>query len=477
MEKEELDAELEELFIDSKETKVARMSGKLHNNLLYWTVFLKKGSEYLPYVITEKAEILKVKEEENVFYFEYDFITYKYNIKLFWNDSYRIRTVSKNILLILKNPPNKKELFDKIKDTLYRYYDHSNAWEHNLLVPFVIVPYICWGLGRTYYLILQGKEDTGKSTLQELFAYLQMNGWFGGKSSVPVMIRLKHLFGISANQDEFEKMHEQEKKNYLGVLNSGYTVNGTYNFVNMNKKNIEDQIQICNSFGTNSFSVNSLNLNWDFDKSFLSRCYKVIATRKNRKTFDIHNLMDEDIESFQKLRDEIFIYCLLNYSSIEDDIHKIREELEKENIFGRSTDIYSIILGVLFHFKGEYKNEKEELLSREGLDKTEELETIDSVVFTYLVHLFNQEKPQILVTNKEITNFVNDEIDMPEGKRISPKSIGATLRKYNLLQREDQVTRIGKGYNYLIHFAHLKDALERFGFKSQLKIIEGGVTK
>ncbi len=459
----------------------ARMSGKLNNGRLYWTTFFKHKNDYHPYVITEDRKVIPIiREFEKIknkiipigdSFFDYGGVRYEYESELFFKDSFRVNKVSKNVLHKLKIKIDKKELHKRVITKVKEYYDHSNPIEYELIFPFIVVTYICWGIGRTYYLMIQGKEDTGKSTLQESLAKLQMNGWFGGKGSVPFMVRLKHFLGISANQDELEKMHKEEKTNFIGVANTGYSINGTYNFVNTNKRNIAEQMQVLNSFGTNSFSVNSLNLSWDFDKSFLSRCYLLMATRKNRKTKDITNLSKEESEQFQELTDDLFVYCLTNFTDIEKDIISVKNELEQEGTFGRLNDTYSIILGIIKHFKGNHSKEKAELLEKEGLSKIEEVDTIEGAIFNYLSGMFTK-KESVTVMNKDICNFVNLQLGLPDDKKLKPRTVGAIFRRFNLTTRQDQIKRTGEGYEYTIGFNQFIDMLQRFGYKNQLKKIE-----
>ncbi len=462
-------------LLEEQENKVKdiRISGKLHDGIHYWTAFFNYHGEYIPIVLTENNQKIQVmKNELNEFYFDYQGKTYKFEEELFFKSSYRINLIDNGVFKKLKKNINQKELYERILNKITEYYDHSSLKEYDLLIPFVIISYIQWGLGKTYYLILQGKEDTGKSTLQILMSLLQMNGYFCGKSSIAVGVRLKHYFGISNNQDEFEKMNQEEKKNFMGVVNTGFNINGTYNFVNTNKKNIRDQIQILNTFGTNSFSVNSLNLRWDFDPSFLSRCYPLITTRKNRTTKDIYNLSEDERQDFQDLRNEIFAYCLLNYSIIEKDIKNFEDLLEKSGTFGRKTDLYSIILGILKHFKNNIEEEQKEIVNKENLNLIEDSDSIESTIFNYISGLFTSPNERISVLNKDIRDFVNLQLELPEDKRIHSRTIGATLRKYNLTNREEKIKRTNKGYEYFISIEEFADQMLRFGYKKQLENIK-----
>lgn len=462
-------------LLEKQKNKIrnVRLSGKLHDGVHYWTTFFNYQGEYVPIVLTENNKKIQVmKNELNEFYFDYQGENYRFEEELFFKSKYRINTIDNNVFKKLKKPIKAKQLYKRIKDKVVEYYDHSNVKEYDLLIPFIIISYIQWGLGKTYYLILQGKEDTGKSTLQILMSLLQMNGYFCGKSSIAVGVRLKHFFGIANNQDEFEKMSQEEKKSFMGVANTGFNINGTYNFVNTNKKNVRDQIQILNTFGTNSFSVNSLNLKWDFDPSFISRCYQLITTRKNRSTKDIYNLSEKERQNFQDLRNEIFAYCLLNYSAIEKDIKEFENILEESGTFGRKADLYSIILGILKHFKEDVQKEHQEIINKENLSQIEYSDSIESTIFNYIAGLFTTPNERIPVLNKDIYNFVNLQLELSEDKKIHSRTIGAILRKFNLINREEDVKRIDRGYEYFIGIKEFADQMRRFGYKKPLDKIK-----
>jgi len=477
--------------------KIARQSGKLEDGTFYWIIPILYKGKFIFVAMTEKEEIIpiinnyevirrsldekerrKISEDEKYFYFDYKDKRYKLNKELYFTDRYGIRTPSRKVLDIKSFKINKTELFNKLVSSLKEYYDHSNSLEYNLVATFVIIPYIHWGYGKTFYLIIVGKEDTGKSTLQGWLAKVQMNGYFAGKSSIAVAVRFTHFFGISLNQDEFEKIGKDEKPIMMGVFNTGLNPEGTYNMVNMNNKSIKDQITSLFTFGAKSFSSNSDNLSLDFEKSFLSRCYTMTATRKNRKTKNINALTTEDNEILQNLCDELFVYCLLNYNKIEKDIKEVEAELENEGLFGRKTDLYSIILGIIKHFNGDYSKEKKELLSREGISTSTDFKlTRETMILECIANKFVAEKDSNLgyieIPNKEIKDYVDRVLNLNDPYKMSPISISSALKSYSLVRRDDQIKRVGGQGNikYVIFRSDFLDTLGRFGFNSLINII------
>jgi hypothetical protein len=491
-----------------KEFYRARVSGKLRNGKLYWTMPVFYLGKWQFMVVTEdkkpmfvinngallqgkknkriaeaktKEEKEEIKSEEipeegKYLFFEYENVRYKYPDELFYKDSFNINIPSKNIFKLMKEKVDKKKLWEDLLKNLKGCFDHSNPSQYNLILPAVITSYIHWGLGSTYYVIIKGKEDTGKSTLQKWLSLVQMNGWFGGKASVAVATRYLHFFGISMNQEEIEKMGKEEKVVFTGVANSGFDVNGTYNFVNTNKRNIADQIVSLNTFGIKSFSSNADILEREFDKSFISRCDVIIGTRKNRETKDLRKLSELDLNNFQDLRDRLFVYCLSNFNEIEKDIEETKTTLEKEGDFGRSSDVKGIILGIIKHFKGDYTKEKEELLGKESVDRMEGLNTKESLSFKFIADIFKQKvkesKKSVTLSNADIRNFLNNELNLPDGRKIAARTIGAILRNFQLITRKDQIKREGDGYHYTIFLKDFQDMLGRYKFKEIQEILQ-----
>jgi hypothetical protein len=478
-------------FEPEEQKKIIRcFTSGIIDSIFYQTVYLENDGKYKPYVVTSKGEIkfvenneenLKekldrkdwrtIQEEDRYFYFDYGDSRYKYYHELGFKDTFPIFTVNDDIISLIKdeNLPSKKEVYDYTKQIIMDYWDHSNSYEYDVSTVFALMSYILRALGKTFYFILQGKEDTGKSTWQKVIARLQLNGKFSGKTTIASSVRQIHYLSINVNQDEFDKLSKEDKNVFIGVLNTGLYADGTYELCDMNKRNFIDQNTILFTFGEKSFSTNNL---YGFDTTFLSRCYICICIRQGRKLKDINDISPEENQRFQIQRNDNFVYCLFNWDQIKKDIHDVKEELEKEGLFGRYTDMNSIILGIVKHFKGDYYLEvKKHLEEKLGLAQEERTETKDSIILEFLVNKFKEEEEGekiIELENKEIFDYLLKQLGIPEDAENKPKpqSIGWILKNYNLLPRKENLSRTsGSGRRkYIISKSTLIDVLKRFGY-------------
>jgi len=461
-----------EQAIEYSEVKVVFPSGKLNEDVFFNTIFLREDNEFKPKVCLNNGDILDVEEREINRDLEQYFILgrtkYKLISEIFFGDNYRINHIDNEVVQLIRDKFSNKDIYDELINKIKEFWDHFNQYECDVISSFIIHTPILRLLGKTFYLILNGKEDTGKSTLQKVITKLQFNGIFGGKGSIPVNVRLISCLGVNLNQDEFEKLSREEKANLGGVFNSGLYADGTYSFVNTNKRRIKEQITILHTFGAKSFSSNSLH---GFDKSFLSRTYELICVKQNRKLKDIYDLNNEDIKEFQELTNKIFTYCLINAFDIKRDINAVKKELEAENIFGRKTDTNSIILGIIKHFKGDYYLEvKEHLKQKEGISEEENAGTYESIIFEYLNNKFLQEQKILEINNKEILNHLCEEleIDIKDEKAPKGKTIGTILKNYSLIRKPENLKRKSKGVCYFLNKSDFLDMLKRFGYTKLL---------
>ena len=458
---------------------------------------LDKDYKYIPLIATSKGEIIEIQDneqlllkrgykpkeipdEEKYCFFEYETGKRRYFFKLknkpAFDERFGITNISTNAIKMLleKKQIDKKQLFNDILTIIKQYFDHSDEREYLVMGSFVILSYIESTLQQTIYLLLQGQEDTGKSTLQRLLSKLQLYGFFGGKKSIAVLVRYLDFYSCKLGLDEFEKLDEKSKTMAVGVLNSGLYGDGTYDFVNMEQKDIKKSIISLNTFGFKSFSCNNL---YGFDRSFLSRCYNLICVRQNRKLKNIldKETIEKDKAIFQNIVDRLFVYCLLNWKKIIDSIKKEKEILEQESIFGRVTDRNSVILGIINHFIPEsYKDIKELLKNKEGLSKQEELETVNGAVLWSLCELFKQQnqetKTTITVTNKKIVEIMQEQMGFSDEERGKySKKVGKLCKRLNLFKRPDQIKRTKEGRIYTIYLSDFVDILRRNNYQDILQ--------
>lgn len=458
---------------------------------------LDKNYRYKPLIATSRGEIVEIKDNEELllksgfkkneisqedkyFFFEYETKEQRYYFKLKnkpqFDERFGITNISNKAIKMLleKKQIDEKKLFADVSTTIQQYYDHADRREYSIISCFVILPYIEQVLQHTIYLLLQGQEDTGKSTLQRILAKLQLYGFFGGKKSLAVLVRYLDFYSCKLGIDEFEKLDQKNKTMAEGVLNSGHYGDGTYDFVNMEQKDIRKSIVSLNTFGFKSFSCNNL---YGFERSFISRCYPLICVRQNRK---LKNILDRETAEkekpvFQDMVDRCFVYCTTNWKKIVESVKHEKEKFEKENTFGRVTDRNSIILGIIRHFNPEnYESVKELLGNKEGLTKQEELETENGIMLWSLCDLFKQQKQQekttITVTNKQIVELMQEQMGFSdEDKSKYSKRVGKLCKRLNLFKRSDQIKRSKEGMIYTIYFSDFVDILKRNNYQDILQ--------
>jgi len=480
----------EEIIQPSVETIRCFTSGIINGEIFYQTVYFESGNKFKPYVITSKGEIIEVVDnEENMklnlerkdwrnitnddryFFFDYGGTMYKYYHELGFKDTFPIFTVDNDIIDLIKkkNSPSKEEVYDNSKKILMDYWDHSNPYEYDVSIAFSHQSYILRAIGKTFYFIPQGKEDTGKSTWQKVISRLQFNGKFAGKTSIAASVRQVHFLGINLNQDEFDKLDKESKRTFMGVLNTGLYADGTYEFCDMNKRKLIDQFVTLFTYGEKSFSTNNL---FGFDRTFLSRAYVCICVRQGRKLKDINDISPEEKLRFQNQRNINFVYFLMNWKEIKKDILDVKKELEEEGVFGRYTDMNSIILGTVKHFKGDYYLEvKRHLEEKLGVAQEEKSETKDAIVLEHLVNQFilkEKEEKVLEIECKEILENLLTQLGIPEDAESKPKpqSIGWILKNYRLLPKKENWKRDSKTRRrvYVISKSQLEDTLKRFGY-------------
>ena len=132
----------------------------------------------------------------------------------------------------------------------------------------------------------------------------------------------------------------------------------------------------------------------------------------------------------------------------------------------------SIILGIIKHFKGDYYLEvKEYLQGKEGIEKEEEKETSEAIIFDFLADKFKEESTILTLYNKEILQSlyldlgVSEEDAKRDFKIPKAKTINTILKDYGLIKSKENIKRTSKGMCYTIKKSDFIDMLGRLGYK------------
>ncbi|MDF2378727.1 MAG: hypothetical protein P1V18_00695 [Candidatus Gracilibacteria bacterium] len=439
---------------------------------LYHTVFVTNGNKYTPFLIFgdgEHHEIKHAKKDPYSFVFiDEKKLIFNTGEKLWYNGGLVCGVSHEGVRLVLdQEQVDPQKLLEDLKSILSGYYDFYSEEELFIVCAHILHSYLLGLLGKTFYLLLDGIKGTGKSSLQNLMAMLQMNGTFCGKSSVASIVRKVNSLMANINLDELDKIDPKDIHVLVGVMNSGLYRNGTYEITDMNSKQSEGQIKVYHTFSTKTFSTNKAL----FHDSFMSRCV-VIHTIKNRKPIeDIHSRSEEVDEKFQNIRDRIFACCLMNAEKFSKAIKERQQALSKSGLFGRRSDIFSIIGGVLDVMGADTESVLSYLAEKDEM-QTEDNEEKDRLyhLLKYFTEQIEQGVELISVTNQQLTEYLRESLGLDEYDKYAPtsSSVGSLLTRSKIISSKKEKKRDstgnngGKGrYYYEIKTEKIKDIIRR----------------
>jgi len=476
-EKLDMDMKFLDDIMDSGESKVKvlpTLSGILQkegDEIFYQTVFAQKAGMFTPIVMTSRNGVLLVHTvfadekgtkivSQSIEYegFEYEFrniVKFDSKLKINTIDNDGIKNFRKNIV------NEKDDIYSPIVNEIKSYFYHDNPFEYDIAATAVIQSYIYQVIGRVFYYVLQGKPGTGKSVMLNLLSYLSMNGRFGGKTSIPVGVRMIDIYGITLCQDEIDKLSDDDKKTLVGVFNNGYNTGGSYNFVNTGQKNIQEQIISLDTFCPKNFAANDLQ---GFADSMLDRCYIVVATKTKAPLKDIYQLRIEDLHRFQDIRNNTFCYCIIHWISLFQDIDYVKNELMKQGIFGRDVDKPSIILGIIKHFKGEEYAKKVWAYMKEKLptEEIEEHNRPDEIVLEAIVSMYEKDKYVETLEVQAKWLYAKLSINLIKCSNQAPTHI---LKNLGVISEKSERKWVGGCRVFIITTEKLRRVLERNNYK------------
>jgi len=480
----EAEKDLLRFINESTACKYIPFSGTL-NGLFYQTVFVANEGIYLPYVLFENNSDIKVNleskkrgEGQSYNYIELDGVKYIFNTQeQLWFKSNLVNTVDNQGIanFIQGKVPEKAQLIEKVKKIIADYYDFYDIQELDIVFAHIVHTYILGLLGKTFYLLLDGEKNTGKSSLQNVMALLQHNGCFSGNSTMASLVRKIHFLRASVNLDEIDKYDPRDKPVITGILNTGAYEGGTREITNMDGKNGSDQLRVYHTFSAKTFSVNKMK----FDSSLLSRCQTIHTVRNRKMVKDVYSLPEEEKQIFQDLRNELFAYTLKHGRIIAKEIKLLQKNSAH---FGRKADIFSIILGIIKHFTEDctymrsYLNGKEEM---EKEDDSQNDRLFHAMIFLLELAVKCQEQEQnIDFSNQDLTDYINKKLGLLIGADFSatPASIGRLLKSNKIVQSSiDRKREPGKGnYKYIISKQRIAEIADRIGndeFKNYIQKI------
>ncbi len=460
------------LLNDSKIYKL-RLTG-IWAEMFYHVIFVNDGATYAPFVLFENGNSIPLKTDTKEGYTFFDDLESKHCIidtgEPLWFADGVVNTVGIGglVSVVKQSKIDPNGIYESVTKILADYYDFYNSYELQIIFAHIIHTYILGLLGKTFYLMLEGERNTGKSSLQSVMAHLQHNGCFSGKVTMASLIRKIHFFGASVNIDELDKLHKDELKMATGILNSGMYASGTYEIVNLDSKKSKNQLKIYKTFGSKTFSANKSF----FDDSLLSRCIVINTVRNRKQVKSIYEITEQELNHFQYLRNQMFAYCLMNGKGIHADIKEMQAYLSAQGKYGRRSDIFSIVAGILKHFGADYKPVLEYLDDRESFDEEASFDNRFYLTLGFLVEKMESELKQKLVfSNEDLRSYLIDQLDMETQSQYSPtpRSVGSLLKKHRIIENKNERQRITSGidkgkYQYFLDTVKILELIDRTEF-------------
>lgn len=496
---------------DKAKFKIVRsLDGKVYNNgsnIMYSVVFAVKRGIYSPVVVFDNGDVTivanrvaelvaqilayevdetkpkplypnvkSIPDYEKYQFFKYKGVTYKFSMPVFWNDNLQINSVSDGVINdIIDGRVYTKKIYDDVVKEITDYYFHTSKDEFDVLASFSFMTYIYQVMGKVLYIAFFGGQGTGKTWGIEILAHLMRNGYSVGKGTIPSTVRKIEYQQISLAQDEFEKMGKDERITFIAVMNAGFNPHKTYDITNMAVKDLTKQSVGFRTFCPKAFTCNSL---YGLDLSFLDRLYIVHSVKADRTVKDIMDPSESDIARFQKLRDMMFIYVLKNWKNIVRDINTVKRELHKDGAFGRKADIYSMILGIIRHFKGkEYSDGIRKYMdSKAEVELRERAESYEAIILTKLVEIYEEDKADTIdIANKHLHLYLCQKkgFDDPDDKRAPSNQTPRKILDYLglIAKKENKGYTPGGARMFHIHLEDIVFVLKRDKHDDLLKRI------
>ncbi len=453
-------------YLNTPTHKPVFLSDVIKDDLFFHTFPIEKDCS-LVLLFNGEHLCVGLDKEKNASFFEYQDRRYDFRLPIFLPSPEINRPNKEGLKLFLNQPSLGKNIYFELCELLTEFYDFFCKEEIHLVATNIVHSYFINAIGRTFYMLLDGEAGTGKSSLQTLLSYLQFNGSFSGKTSMLAMVRNIHFFQTSQNIDELDKLDKDDKKNAIGVLNTGFLKNGAYVIVNMGKKKVEEQEQRFHTFGTKSFSVNKVK----FDDSLLSRCIIIHTVRNKRNVKNIFSLSFEDELRFQEMRNKLFVYSLFHWKDFHEIIAKNKRNFEEKEMYGRPSDVYSIICGISEYFSGN-TDLRDYLVRKGGFEKdSNKYEDRFYYVLKFIAESFSNTKEDYLVLNAtHIGNYITEQMDITDDRyKPTPQSIGRMLKSNRVVDENTKYEMCSTGSDrgkrvWLPKKMQLEDLIKRSSF-------------
>jgi hypothetical protein len=285
--------------------------------------------------IEENGRVIEPPEKEEYPYEAYEF-----------TDEKEIENYFKEAL-----DENLDTLFNKIESIVSEYNDQE---EHILttIAADIVFSYFQDRFSTTHYDILVGLPGSGKSSLGDTYGAI---GYRPVNMTDPTAANLYRLLGpVEPGQctiilEEAERIDLSQ--DIMGVLKTGYTINGRVARINMNTGKQEFFYSHCLKIIISERSPNQNIAKGVLDRSFIHNCYK------GNPRYDIKEILNPTetggpahqnlLEELNRLRKTLFMYRLIHFKDPIPDLDI--------GIIGRDKELSKPILQLFHNTKAQLK--------------------------------------------------------------------------------------------------------------------------
>jgi hypothetical protein len=378
-------------------------------------------------------------------------------------------------------PIEGKALFQELKDWLRQYVYFQHPGEYALCVAWAFHTYFYYSMGATPYLMLQGIQASGKTTMLKWLASLSFKGHLITDVQPAFIYRIGEANQPSACFDELDKMNEETRRVATAAFNHGYQ-RGAY--IPRNDR-AGFRTSYYNAFYPKAFACNDFAV----ISSFRSRCIQLNMVRANPDPpKNINYQTPEDRSTFQDQLDRLYVLGLTGEKELRAVFEALNaKELNAEWLSSRDFEIIRPLLAVLRLWGGErdFENalafyEEERDYMREQGDMPSRDMALLSVIYS---HLYDSESKTPRITKKAFRAIRTEErqdneevalvselegkltLGEDEGKfKPSGRSVGKMLSRLGLNKCKK---REPYGRVYWIGYEDWKEAASRWGVANE----------
>jgi hypothetical protein len=334
---------------------------------------------------------------------------------------------------------SEEKLYDSVKAFIYTHLDIPNPLGYDILASFVFSTWLQEIFDFTCYLNFHGRESVGKSRALEVLKELCFRAWLTTNLTTATLFRLTEKFAPTLLLDESEFLTAEDKKELIGLLNSGQR-RGVY--IPRMKGEHSEEIEFFNVYCPKAIAGTE-----QLKRTTTSRMIVFTLTRNVRPI--PRNL---DKKEGSKLRSQLLMWRFKKISEMKDkltleqklgasELKATAEFKELEPLNGR---LYELIFPLYYSAPTARKNILQFAEEIETTKLQAEKTELSSMVFEAIINLKDTRTSRGLLLLKDICGYLDQ--DQPPQYWIPEKTVARKCRQMGF-----ETTRTNRGIAIFIN--------------------------